>query len=159
MVCRLIDSPAGPLLLAAEQGALCAIRFGGQGWREDPDEAASAGPDAAVLDGAERQLEEYFAGRRTTFDLPLRPAGTPFQQRVWAVLRTIPYGRTMSYGEVAARIGNPRASRAVGMANHANPLPIVIPCHRVIGASGRLTGYAGGLAVKRLLLGLEQGRI
>ena len=108
-----------------------------------------------LLDAAEAQLREYFAGTRRTFDLPLAPRGTAFQQRVWAALRAIPYGETRTYGELAAAIGSPSASRAVGMANHHNPIPIVIPCHRVIGANGTLTGYAGGLEIKRKLLALE----
>ena len=108
-----------------------------------------------LLDAAEAQLREYFAGTRRTFDLPLAPRGTAFQQRVWAALRAIPYGETCTYGELAAAIGSPSASRAVGMANHHNPIPIVIPCHRVIGANGTLTGYAGGLEIKRKLLALE----
>ena len=108
-----------------------------------------------LLDAAEAQLREYFAGTRRTFDLPLAPRGTAFQQRVWAALRAIPYGETHTYGELAAAIGSPSASRAVGMANHHNPTPIVIPCHRVIGANGTLTGYAGGLETKRRLLALE----
>ena len=108
-----------------------------------------------LLDAAEAQLREYFAGARRTFDLPLAPHGTAFQQRVWAALRAIPYGETCTYGELAAAIGSPNASRAVGMANHRNPIPIIIPCHRVIGANGTLTGYAGGLEIKRKLLALE----
>jgi methylated-DNA-[protein]-cysteine S-methyltransferase len=101
------------------------------------------------------QLDEYFAGHRTDFDLPLHPSGTPFQQRVWAALRTIPYGETASYGEVAAAIGNPSAFRAVGAANGQNPISIVVPCHRVIGSHGALTGYGGGLDAKRWLLSHE----
>jgi methylated-DNA-[protein]-cysteine S-methyltransferase len=100
---------------------------------------------------------EYFDGRRRQFDLPLAPEGTPFQQRVWRALLDIPYGQTTSYGEIAIRLGQRSASRAVGLANGSNPLPIVIPCHRVIGASGKLTGYGGGLAIKEHLLALERG--
>ena len=103
------------------------------------------------------QLAEYFAGRRTAFDLPLDPRGTPFQLRVWAALRDIPYGATASYGQVASRLGQPGAARAVGGANNRNPLPIVVPCHRVIGADGALVGYGGGLHVKEYLLQLERG--
>ena len=102
------------------------------------------------------QLQEYFAGKRKVFDLPLAPEGTSFQHRVWAVLRSIPYGQTLTYGEVAARAGNPKASRAVGMANNRNPLMIIVPCHRVIGAGGRLVGYACGLDKKEFLLNLER---
>ena len=103
------------------------------------------------------QLGEYFEGRRRQFDLPLAPAGTPFQQRVWSALLDIPYGETISYGELASRIGQKSASRAVGLANGSNPLPIVIPCHRVIGANGKLTGYGGGLPIKERLLAHERG--
>lgn len=142
---RTIETPIGPLTLQADEAAVTAIRFGAVG-------AQDASP---LLDAAEAQLREYFAGARRTFDLPLAPHGTAFQQRVWMVLRAIPYGETRTYGELAAAIGSPNASRAVGMANHRNPIPIVIPCHRVIGANGTLTGYAGGLEVKRKLLALE----
>lgn len=102
-----------------------------------------------------RQLEEYFEGKRQEFDLPLAPAGTPFQKKVWAALQTIPYGETRTYGQIACQIGNPKACRAVGMANHRNPLLIVVPCHRVVGADGTLTGYAAGLERKQMLLELE----
>ena len=153
--CLTIDSPEGPLTLVAKAGALCALRFSGS-TAEDGCPAAADTVDGEVLEEARRQLTAYFAGRRQQFDLPLRPAGTPFQQQVWAALQTIPYGATRTYGAVAAQIGRPKASRAVGMANHVNPLPIVIPCHRVIGATGRLTGYAGGLERKERLLALER---
>lgn len=133
MSTRAIETPIGPLTLQADEAAVTAIRFGAGG----------------------AQLREYFAGARRTFDLPLAPHGTAFQRRVWAALRTIPYGETRTYGELAAAIGNPSACRAVGMANHRNPIPIIIPCHRVIGANGTLTGYAGGLEIKRRLLALE----
>ena len=131
---RTIETPIGPLTLQADEAAVTAIRFGAGG-------AQDASP---LLDAAEAQLREYFARTRRTF-----------QQRVWAALRAIPYGETRTYGELAAAIGSPNASRAVGMANHRNPISIVIPCHRVIGANGTLTGYAGGLEVKRKLLALE----
>lgn len=145
MSTRTIETPIGPLTLQADEAAVTAIRFG-----------AGVAQDASpLLDAAEAQLREYFAGARRTFDLPLAPRGTAFQQRVWAALRAIPYGETRTYGELAAAIGSPNASRAVGKANHHNPIPIVIPCHRVIGANGTLTGYAGGLEVKRKLLALE----
>lgn len=145
MSTRTIETPIGLLTLQADEAAVTAIRFGADG-------AQDASP---LLDAAEAQLREYFAGTRRTFDLPLAPRGTAFQQRVWAALRAIPYGETRTYGELAAAIGSPSASRAVGMANHHNPIPIVIPCHRVIGANGTLTGYAGGLEIKRKLLALE----
>lgn len=138
--------PAGPLTLVERDGALAELRFGA-------DDSTDVSP---LLLRARTEIEEYFAGRRREFDLPLAPHGTPFQQRVWQALRAIPYGSTCTYGELAAAVGNPRASRAVGMANHRNPLPILIPCHRVIGASGALTGYAGGLEWKRRLLAIEE---
>lgn len=148
------NSPVGPLLLARDARGLRAIQFLrgrrhariGRGWRRD---------DEAFVDVIE-QLRAYFAGTLCRFHLRLAPEGTPFQQRVWAALAAIPYGCTVSYGEVARRVGSPRAARAVGAANHRNPLPIVIPCHRVIGADGTLTGYGGGLAIKQALLALEQ---
>ena len=148
MQIRTIDSPIGPLTLAvdADCGALTAIRFGDEGGRDDSP--------ALVL--AQRQLEEYFRGERTRFDLPLQPKGTPFQLAVWRALTEIPYGTTASYGDIARAIGRPKAFRAVGMANHCNPIPIIVPCHRVIGSDGGLTGYAGGLEIKRALLELEQ---
>ena len=136
MSTRTIETPIGPLTLQADEAAVTAIRFGADG-------AQDVSP---LLDAAEAQLREYFAGTRRTFDLPLAPRGTAFQQQVWAALRAIPYGETRTYGELAA---------AIGMANHHNPIPIVIPCHRVIGANGTLTGYAGGLEIKRKLLALE----
>ena len=142
---RTIETPIGPLTLQADEAAVTAIRFGAGG-------AQDASP---LLDAVEAQLREYFAGTRRTFDLPLAPHGTAFQQRVWMALRAIPYGETRTYGELAAAIGSPHASRAVGMAHHRNPIPIIIPCHRVIGANGTLTGYAGGLEIKRRLLALE----
>ncbi|CAN5360680.1 methylated-DNA--[protein]-cysteine S-methyltransferase [soil metagenome] len=149
-----IDSPAGPLLLALSDAGLCAIEFqpsrhpvGRAGtWREG---------DHPLLRRTQAQLEEYFAGTRRTFDLPLAPHGTDFQRTVWRTLATIPYGETISYAQLAARAGRPGAARAVGAANGRNPLPIVVPCHRVIGASGDLTGFGGGLPVKRFLLQLE----
>ena len=107
--------------------------------------------------GAGEQLAAWFAGERVEFDLPLDARGTPFQRRVWQALTEIPYGGTSTYGEIARRLGRPRAARAVGGANHRNPLPVVVPCHRVIGAGGSLTGYAGGLRIKRFLLDLEAG--
>ena len=132
--------------MCADGDGLCALRFAAAGEEMDA---------APVLLQAERELEEYFAGRRTAFSVPLSMHGTPFQMEAWAALRTIPYGETRSYATLAAQIGRPRACRAVGMANHVNPLPIFVPCHRVVGADGRLTGYAGGLDVKKYLLKLE----
>src|SRR5882757_60449 len=150
-----VESPIGPLLLRTDEVSLTGLYMdvpdrplqGMNDWQED----ANAGP----LPEAARQLEEYFAGTRRDFDLPLRLQGTQFQQRVWRALTEIPYGATLSYGELAKRIGNPNASRAVGLANGRNPISIVVPCHRVIGASGKLVGYGGGLSRKEILLALE----
>lgn len=149
-----LDSPAGRLLVAGDEHGLSLIHFSkGRTPREpDPEWRENARPFAAVA----KQLQDYFAGERLDFDLKLHPEGTPFQLKVWKALCEIPYGRTISYGELARRIGNPAASRAVGLANGANPLPIVIPCHRVIGSSGKLTGYGGGMSNKRMLLDLER---
>lgn len=156
----ILDSPVGKLTLVASDTALLALL-----WEQDrpgrvvleygpevnPDQ-----PEHDVLAAASLQLTEYFAGQRKVFDLPLDPQGTPFQQQVWQGLLTIPYGETLSYGALAARIGAvPGASRAVGAANGRNPISIVIPCHRVIGSSGKLTGFAGGLKNKAHLLNLE----
>ena len=140
-----VGSPVGPLTLAERDGALVRIAFGEE----------NACDHTPLLDESARQLAEYFEGRRRDFDLPLAPAGTQFQREVWAALREIPYGQTRTYGQIACAVGRPRACRAVGMANNRNPLPIVVPCHRVVGASGALVGYAGGLEVKRQLLMLE----
>lgn len=161
----LLDSPCGPLLCAADgEGSVLAIRFsrgldGAELWAREEEGAAAAG-DELVLDEAataavREQLEEYFAGRRRIFELRLAPSGTPFQQAVWQQVAAIPYGETRSYGEIARALERPNASRAVGAANGANPLPIVVPCHRVIGADGSLTGFGGGLDAKVLLLQLE----
>ena len=145
-----IDSPVGPLVLTSDGTALTGVLFDAE-----VDPAWSTEP-CAVLDQAAGQLGEYFAGERTEFDLPLEPAGTPFQRSTWLALREIPYAETINYGQLALRVGNPKASRAVGLANGRNPISIVVPCHRVIGADGSLTGYGGGLDRKRLLLDLER---
>lgn len=148
----LIPSPLGTLLLAGRDGNLERLEFcDAQARRPPPEWVRCDGAFAPVA----VQLGEYFAGRRRRFDVPLRPTGTPFQLAVLEALRTIPYGETKSYGDIARQIGRPRAVRAVGMANGRNPLPIVIPCHRVIGADGSLTGFGGGLKAKRHLLALE----
>ena len=167
---RVVQSPLGPLTLTAEGDALVEVDFGTPvgvpvgtlASRGDsaPMDAAESGPRSSsvadrVLDEAARQLDAYFAGDRREFDLPLRLYGTDFQAVVWRALREIPYGETRSYADVARRIGRPTAVRAVGHANGQNPLAIVVPCHRVIGADGSLTGYAGGLELKRALLELE----
>ena len=147
-------SPVGRLLLASDGSALCLIEF--ECPRNPHPRRGEWTPRGdAVLDAARRQLDEYFAGRRRTFDLPLAPRGTDFQQRVWLALRDIAYGETVSYAQLASRLGTPTATRAVGAANGRNPLPIVVPCHRVIGADGSLTGFGGGLPTKRFLLELE----
>jgi methylated-DNA-[protein]-cysteine S-methyltransferase len=149
-----IDSPVGPLRLVERDGALLGVHFVDR----VEDAAGSAADPAACLD-ARRQLAEYFAGTRREFDLRLAPEGTPFQRRVWEELCRIPFGTTISYRALAERIGQPNATRAVGLANGRNPIAIVVPCHRVIGADGSLTGYGGGLDRKRYLLGLEQRRL
>ncbi|MEN9803782.1 MAG: hypothetical protein RIS41_629 [Actinomycetota bacterium] len=147
LVRRTVESPIGPLVLVASATGLRAVDFGC-----DPRRAAIPEGDSPVLAMAARQLAEYFAGSRLEFDLPLEPEGTPFQRSVWKVLDTIPYGETISYGEQARRLGDARKARAVGGANGRNPLPIVVPCHRVIGTSGALTGFGGGLPIKEKLL-------
>ncbi|WP_238978761.1 methylated-DNA--[protein]-cysteine S-methyltransferase [Novilysobacter arseniciresistens] len=149
-----IESPIGPLLLAAGDDGLHAVEFHvsrhpvrrGDDWREGTH---------PLLDRARQQLREYFDGKRRGFDLPLAPRGTAFQCTVWHALASIPYGETVSYAQLAARVGRPTAMRAVGAANGRNPLPIVLPCHRVIGADGSLTGFGGGLPTKQFLLELE----
>lgn len=150
-----VASPVGRLRLIGNEHALVAIWF-----EHGRDAAKNAAPlmkgRSAVLVRARRQLEEYFAGTRREFDLPLAPRGTEFQQRVWERLCRIEYGATMTYGALAAHLGNAKASRAVGLANGSNPIPVVIPCHRVIGADGSLTGFGGGLPIKGALLALER---
>jgi methylated-DNA-[protein]-cysteine S-methyltransferase len=145
-------SPVGPLGIEARAGAITRITF------HASDPPAPATLDDVLVDAC-RQLDEYFEGRRRTFALPLAPEGTAFQRLVWRALTEIAYGQTLSYGQLAQRIGRPAAVRAVGAANGQNPIPIVIPCHRVIGADGRLVGFGGGLDVKRYLLGLECGSL
>ena len=146
-----MDSPIGRIRLEATDTAIC---------RTEWVAAAETGNQAAptpLLEEAIRQLKAYFAGERTTFELPLKPEGTPFQQRVWQELLQIPYGRQISYGELARRTGNPKACRAVGSANGKNPIFILIPCHRVVQAGGRIGGYAYGTCMKAFLLQLEAG--
>ena len=148
-------SPVGPLVLSAEGDSLTAISFSDQPGVDAPSQGVPP-----VLVEAQRQLVAYFAGELQHFDLSLAARGTPFQQRVWAELANIPYGSTASYGDIARRLGMAAgASRAVGLANGSNPLAIVVPCHRVIGSNGTLTGYAGGLERKRFLLGLEAAAV
>lgn len=153
-----IDSPVGRLTVVARAGALIRILFPNEG-PLDPGlgPADETEPDEPVLAEAARQLDEYFAGSRSAFDLPLDIEGNDFERQVWQALRTIPYGQTISYGRQAELIGRPGAARAVGAANGRNPLPIVLPCHRVVGADGTLTGFGGGLDTKRALLELESG--
>lgn len=151
--CR-IDSPLGKLLLVSNGQTLMQLHTDGNrtvpaDWVEQED---------AVLKQTREQLSAYFAGERTTFDVPLGAEGTAFQREVWRELRQIPFGETISYGEMARRIGRPRAARAVGDANRRNPIGIIVPCHRVIGVTGELVGYAGGLSVKRWLLDHEARR-
>ena len=154
---RSFATPLGTMIAVIDRGdALCRLDF------EGPNEAGRR-----VLDGLKvtwvadcamaviRQIDEYFSGRRAAFDLPLNPRGTPFQQRVWAELKRIPFGATCSYGALAARLGMPGAARAVGGANARNPIAVIVPCHRVIGSTGKLTGYAGGLSLKKQLLQFE----
>lgn len=153
---KTMPSPVGALTLVASDAGLTAIL-----WENDRPGRVKLGameeaPEHPVLAEAERQIQEYFAGERTSFSVPLDFRGTDFQKSVWAALLTIPFGETRSYGEIARQIGRPGASRAVGAANGRNPLSIVAPCHRVIGTNGALTGFAGGLAAKELLLGMER---
>jgi methylated-DNA-[protein]-cysteine S-methyltransferase len=148
-----LESPVGPLLLAGDADGLLLISF--PCGRRPCQPSASWVRDEGALVDASAQLRSYFAGELQEFSLPLRAQGTPFQNRVWSALKAIPFGATLSYGELARRIGQPSAARAVGAANGANPLPIVVPCHRVIGADHTLTGFGGGLATKRFLLAHE----
>lgn len=155
-VSKRVQSPVGLLTLVASEQGLAAVL-----WPDDPPgrvrlDVAEEAPDHPTIREAERQLAEYFAGRRIEFDLPLDPSGTPFQQKVWGALRSIPFGETRTYAEVATQIGHPGAARAVGAASGRNPLSIVAPCHRVVGTRGELTGFAGGLEVKARLLAFER---
>jgi methylated-DNA-[protein]-cysteine S-methyltransferase len=154
MISAIHDSPVGPLTLISDGRALTHLEF------EAPRYPAPNHPrgDDKILAKARRELDAYFAGKLRAFTVALAPQGTEFQKRVWAALLAIPYGATRSYGEQALAIGAPNASRAVGLANGRNPIAIIIPCHRVIGANGSLTGYGGGMARKQQLLDLEQGQ-
>ena len=161
-----VESPCGPLLCVVDEaGAVVRIEFSGKEGRDSPkmterlrDRGIEVVEDPGRTAEVRRQLEEYFAGRRREFDLTLAPRGTPFELAVWEELKKIPFGETRSYGEIAATLGRPGSARAVGRANGANPIPIVVPCHRVIGADGSLTGFGGGLEAKSRLLEIE-GRI
>jgi methylated-DNA-[protein]-cysteine S-methyltransferase len=153
-----IDAPVGPLTLVASADGLAAVL-----WPDDDPRRVRLDGDVrdgtnAILVETGQQLSEYFAGERTEFAVRLDPAGTDFQKRVWAALLTVPYGETRSYGEIARQIGSPAAVRAVGAANGRNPISILVPCHRIVGSNGKLTGFAGGLDVKAQLLALEAGQ-
>ncbi len=150
-----LNSPLGKLTLESDGEALTRIRLPEEKWEADPEANRVRKPE--LFAEAAAQLGAYFRGELKEFDLKLNPQGTDFQKKVWGLLREIPLGQTITYGELAAKTGNPKASRAVGAANGKNPLPIVIPCHRVIGSNGKLTGFAGGLAAKKALLKLEKG--
>lgn len=143
-----VPFPVGPVTVMEEGGKIIYIKF-------RPDTGEAVKKETPVIKEAFRQLSDYFDGELKEFDLPLKLAGTPFQLKIWEALQTIPFGETRSYGEIAKQTGNAKASRAVGMANHNNPIAIVVPCHRVIGANGSLTGYGGGLPIKQQLLELE----
>jgi methylated-DNA-[protein]-cysteine S-methyltransferase len=161
IVATTMDSPVGPLLLRSDGLALTGLFMTDHRGMADHHGGPTAQADwrhddqAAPFPETKRQLAAYFAGERRTFDLPLKMAGTPFQRQVWAELGRIPFGETLSYGELAKRLGNPNGSRAVGLANGRNPIAIIVPCHRVIGSTGKLVGYGGGLARKQALLAFE----
>jgi methylated-DNA-[protein]-cysteine S-methyltransferase len=150
-----VDSPCGPLTLVATDGVLSGLYMAGQ--RHRPDEETFGHHDTAPFGETIRQLDAYFARELEEFDLPMRLEGTSFQRGVWDLLRAIPYGETRTYGELAGELGNPGASRAVGLANGKNPIGIIVPCHRVIGSTGSLVGYGGGLDRKQRLLAFERG--
>jgi O-6-methylguanine DNA methyltransferase len=150
------DTPVGPLLARAAGARLTQLSFLR---RSRPALTSAAGSSAGILADVERQIAEYFAGRRQVFDVPLDLQGTPFHRLVWTALCDIPFGKTISYGQLAKAVGEPDAARAVGAANGANPVVIIVPCHRVIGADGSLVGYGGGLDRKRTLLDLESGKV
>lgn len=150
-------TPLGPMVLAATTAGLCGAWFAGQKHFGGPSPDWIHDEDHPLLVSARAQLDDWFDGRRHDFDLPLAPRGTPFQQAVWQTIRQVGHGRTLGYGAAAAQVGRPSASRAVGAATGRNPLSLLVPCHRLVAASGALTGYAGGLARKAWLLDFEQG--
>lgn len=152
---KIITSPVGPITLIANHEALLCLSWGGDPSKLPDSHSAAPGSNHKILNQTQKQLEEYFNGKRFSFDIPLDPQGTEFQKQVWQQLLKIPYGKHITYGEQAQRLGRPKAARAVGAANGKNPIGIIIPCHRVIGASGHLTGFAGGLEMKKQLLTLE----
>jgi len=149
------DGPQGRMLLVANERGLCGVYFDGQKYLAQVDPAWSRDPDHATLRRARRELEEYFGGGRKRFEIALAPDGTPFQRAVWNAISTVAFGDTISYGELARRAGSPGSARAAGAATGRNPISIIVPCHRIVGSNGSLTGYAGGLARKRALLALE----
>ena len=151
------DSPHGGMLIAASERGITGVYFERQKYAPTQREGWKHAPANVHLRKAKKQLQEYFAGRRKTFDLELDPAGSSFQKRVWKAIAGVPYGETISYGELARRCGFPEGARAAGAATGRNPIGIVVPCHRIVGANGKLTGYAGGLDKKRALLALESG--
>ncbi len=152
---RIIASPIGDIYLAAEKGALIAVRT-----HHLPDSCQHGeATDERILDRTEQQLGEYFCGKRRIFDIPLRTEGTPFQREVWQATANVPYGTAMTYGDIARKINRPRSARAVGMAENKNPIAIIVPCHRIIGSNGKLTGYAGGIDIKKHLLRIERAEI
>lgn len=151
MKALLCETPIGLLQIVEDDSAITQIRLADNSFSREAEETP-------LLLEAKRQLTEYFSGKRKNFDLPLAPKGTPFQQKVWTALQTIPYGETRSYQQIAEQIGSPKACRAVGLANNKNPIILAIPCHRVIGADGQLVGYAGGIWIKEKLLALEQAK-
>jgi methylated-DNA-[protein]-cysteine S-methyltransferase len=151
------DSPCGRMLLVADGDALCGAYFVGQKHFKDIDPAWRREPQAGVIVRAKRQLDEYFQGRRKVFDIPLAASGTPFQRAVWRAIAGVPFGETISYTELARRAGRPGSARAAGAATGRNPVGVIVPCHRIVGADGSLTGYAGGVDKKRTLLALEAG--
>jgi methylated-DNA-[protein]-cysteine S-methyltransferase len=151
-----MESPIGPLLLAGDRDALRFLLF--KRGRDKAKPKPEWEPDRSALKEPIKQLGAYFSGRLKDFDLPLAPGGTSFQTSVWEALQRIPYGETISYGELARRLGNPKAVRAVGLANGSNPIAIIIPCHRVIGSNGSLVGYGGGRPIKQALLAMERGQ-
>lgn len=147
------ESPIGMLSISCTEDGVKAVGFGRENAEQNPGTQSSKADE--MLKKTIGELEEYFEGKRKTFTVPCVMEGTEFQKKVWEALTEIPYGETRSYKEIAVQVGNPKASRAVGMANHRNPIAIIVPCHRVVGANGKLTGYAGGLDIKEKLLELE----
>ena len=152
-----MNSSIGDLYILSEEESICGISWDESSFKKVANKKPSSSPKKTVLLQAKMQLLEYFNGERDVFDLALSPKGTEFQNKVWKQLQKIPFGKTKSYGDIASKINNPKAMRAVGMANRNNPIPIIIPCHRVIGSNGKLTGFAGGLDLKKRLLDCEAG--